>query len=91
MAQGRDLVRRAPKRSSDTSTLKTGLKDVVIVYNSINAALSNMGSIKEDSTEALNGALADDGSLISYIKNNIRSAVFNNSSTTSATLMRYAT
>lgn len=68
---------------SDTSTLKTGLKDVVIVYNSINAALSNMGSIKEDSTEALNGALADDGSLISYIKNNIRSAVFNNSSTTS--------
>jgi len=68
---------------SDTSTLKTSLKDVVVVYNSINTALSNMGSIKKDSTEALNGALADDGSLISYIKNNIRSAVFNNSSTTS--------
>ena len=42
-----------------------------------------MGSVKDGSTDTLNGALAGDGSLISYIKNNIRTAVFNESSTKS--------
>ena len=69
--------------TSDTSTLKTSLQDVVTVYNSLNSSLDNMGSVKEGSTDTLNGALAGDGSLISYIKNNIRTAVFNESSTKS--------
>ena len=69
--------------TSDTSTLKTSLQDVVTVYNSLNSSLDNMGSVKDGSTDTLNGALAGDGSLISYIKNNIRTAVFNESSTKS--------
>ncbi|MDA7814984.1 flagellar filament capping protein FliD [Porticoccaceae bacterium] len=69
--------------TSDTSTLKTSLQDVVTVYNSVNSSLDNMGSVKDGSTDTLNGALAGDGSLISYIKNNIRTAVFNESSTKS--------
>ena len=69
--------------TSDTSTLKTSLQDVVTVYNSLHSSLDNMGSVKDGSTDTLNGALADDGSLISYIKNNIRTAVFNESSTKS--------
>ena len=69
--------------TSDTSTLKTSLQDVVTVYNSLHSSLDNMGSVKDGSTDTLNGALAGDGSLISYIKNNIRTAVFNESSTKS--------
>ena len=69
--------------TSDTSTLKTSLQDVVTVFNSLNSSLDNMSSVKEGSTDTLNGALAGDGSLISYIKNNIRTAVFNESSTKS--------
>ena len=69
--------------TSDTSTLKTSLQDVVTAYNSLNSSLDNMGSVKDGSTDTLNGALAGDGSLISYIKNNIRTAVFNESSTKS--------
>lgn len=69
--------------TSDTSTLKTSLQDVVTVYNSLNSSLDNMGSVKDGSTDTLNGALAGDSSLISYIKNNIRTAVFNESSTKS--------
>ena len=69
--------------TSDTSTLKTSLQDVVTVYNSLNSSLDNMGSVKDGSTDTLNGALAGDGPLISYIKNNIRTAVFNESSTKS--------
>jgi len=69
--------------TSDTSTLKTSLQDVVTVYNSLTSSLDNMGSVKDGSTDTLNGALAGDGSLISYIKNNIRTAVFNESSTKS--------
>lgn len=69
--------------TSDTSTLKTSLQDVVTVYNSLNSSLDNMGSVKDGSADTLNGALAGDGSLISYIKNNIRTAVFNESSTKS--------
>jgi flagellar hook-associated protein 2 len=69
--------------TSDTSTLKTSLQDVVTVYNSLNSSLDNMGSVMDGSTDTLNGALAGDGSLISYIKNNIRTAVFNESSTKS--------
>ena len=69
--------------TSDTSTLKTSLQDVVTVFNSLNSSLDNMSSVKDGSTDTLNGALAGDGSLISYIKNNIRTAVFNESSTKS--------
>ena len=72
--------------TSDTSTLKTSLQDVVAVYNSLNSSLDNMGSISDGSTDTLNGALADDGSLISFIKNSIRTAVFDDSSTKSGTI-----
>ena len=42
--------------TSDTSTLKTSLQDVVTAYNSLNSSLDNMGSVKDGSTDTLNGA-----------------------------------
>jgi flagellar hook-associated protein 2 len=67
--------------TSDKTTLKTNLQDMVTTYNDLNTLFSELTS--EGSEAELGGALSDDTSLVRYLKNQIRSAVFADSSTTS--------
>ena len=66
---------------SDKTTLKTNLEDVVSAYNSLNTLFTELTAGATDDTEA--GGLSDDTSLVRYLKGQIRTAVFANSSTTS--------
>ena len=67
--------------TSDKSTLKTNLQTMVTTYNDLNTML---GELTAAGSEAeLGGALADDTSLVRYLRTQIRSAVFADSSTTS--------
>ena len=69
---------------SDKSTLKTNLENVVTAYNDLNTLFSELTS--EGSEAELGGALADDTSLVRYLKSQIRTALFADSSTTSGSI-----
>jgi flagellar hook-associated protein 2 len=67
--------------TSDKSTLKTNLQTMITTYNDLNTMF---GELTAAGSEAeLGGALADDTSLVRYLRTQIRSAVFADSSTTS--------
>ena len=67
--------------TSDKSTLKTNLQTMITTYNDLNTMF---GELTAAGSEAeLGGALADDTSLVRYLRTQIRSALFADSSTTS--------
>lgn len=69
---------------SDRTTLKTNLENVVTAYNDLNTLFTELTA--EGSEAELGGALADDTSLVRYLKSQIRSALFADSSTTSGSV-----
>ena len=70
--------------TSDKSTLKTNLQNMITTYNDLNTLLSELTA--EGSEAELGGALADDTSLVRYLKSQIRTAIFADSSTTSGSI-----
>ena len=66
---------------SDKTTLKTNLENVVSAYNSLNTLFTELTAGATDDDEA--GGLSNDTSLVRYLKGQIRSAIFANSSTPS--------
>jgi len=69
---------------SDRTTLKTNLENVVTAYNDLNTLFTELTA--EGSEAELGGALADDTSLVRYLKSQIRTALFADSSTTSGSV-----
>ena len=65
--------------SNDRSTLKTRIQDMVTSYNDVLTIFDNFTAT--DSEAELAGALSGDTSLIRFLKDKIKSAVFANSST----------
>jgi len=70
--------------NSDQSRLKTNLQGVIAAYNNFNTVLNELTSVSSDSD--LGGALAGDQSLVRYLRNQIRTAIFADSSTTSGSV-----
>lgn len=70
--------------TSDKSTLKTNLQNMITTYNDLNTLLSELTA--EGSEAELGGALADDTSLVRYLKSQIRTAIFADSSTPSGSI-----
>ena len=66
---------------SDKTTLKTNLEGVVSAYNALNTLFSELTMSATDDEVA--GGLSDDTSLVRYLKDQIRTAIFADSSTTS--------
>ena len=72
--------------SSDTSTLKGSMKNVVTVYNELQDLFTNLGTISDTSEDSMNGALAKDSSMINQLKSTIRTAIFADSGTKSGNI-----
>lgn len=72
--------------SSDTSTLKDSMKDVVTVYNELQDLFTNLGTVSETSEDTMNGALAKDSSMINQLKSTIRTSIFADSGTKSGNI-----
>jgi flagellar hook-associated protein 2 len=70
--------------ANDRSTLKTNIQDMVTNYNSLLTSLDNFIAVDSDTEMA--GALSEDGALVRFLKDKIRSAVFNDSSTPSGNI-----
>ena len=70
--------------ANDRSTLKTNIQDMVSNYNSLLTSLDNFIAVDSDTEMA--GALSEDGALVRFLKDKIRSAVFNDSSTPSGNI-----
>ena len=70
--------------ANDRSTLKTNIQDMVTNYNSLLTSLDNFIAVDSDAEMA--GALSEDGALVRFLKDKIRSAVFNDSSTPSGNI-----
>ena len=70
--------------ANDRSTLKTNIQDMVSNYNSLLTSLDNFIAVDSDAEMA--GALSEDGALVRFLKDKIRSAVFNDSSTPSGNI-----
>ena len=70
--------------TNDQSTLKTNLQSMVEAYNGLNNLFTTTTSTTSESE--LGGALADDTSMVRYLKDQIRSAVFAESSTKSGNI-----
>lgn len=66
---------------SDKSTMKTNIQSVVTAYNDLNALFTQLTA--QGSEAELGGALSDDTSLVRYLKSQIRTATFADSSTPS--------
>lgn len=64
---------------NDKSTLKTTLQEVVTNYNDLLTLFDNFTAT--DSEADMAGALSEDSSLVRFVKDKIRSAVFDDSST----------
>ena len=69
--------------TNDTSILKTNIRNVVTVYNDLQSLLSNLGTVADESSDSMNGALARDASMINQLKTKVRSAIFSDSGTKS--------
>ena len=67
--------------TSDTDTLKTSLKSVVTAYNELQSLIKNLGTESSASTDAMNGALANESGMLNQLKSTIRSAIFADSGT----------
>ncbi len=70
--------------TSDKSTLKTNLQNMIATYNDLNTLFTELTA--EGSEAELGGALADDTSLVRYLKSQIRTAIFADSSTPSSSI-----
>ena len=67
--------------TSDKNILKANLQDMVTTYNELNTLFSELTA--QGSEAELGGALSDDVSLVRYLKNQFRTTIFADSSTTS--------
>jgi flagellar hook-associated protein 2 len=67
--------------TNDKSTLKTNLQAMVDTYNGLNTLLATTTSTTSE--DDLGGALADDTSMVRFLKDQIRTSVFADSSTKS--------
>ena len=67
--------------TSDKNTLKANLQDMITTYNELNTLFSEL-TIQGSEAE-LGGALSDDTSLVRYLRNQFRTAIFADSSSTS--------
>jgi flagellar hook-associated protein 2 len=72
--------------SNDRSTLKTNIQNMVTTYNDLLTLFDNVMNTDTESDSELAGALAEDGSMVRFLANKIRSAVFDNSSTPSGNI-----
>ncbi len=70
--------------SDDKSLLKTNIQNMVSSYNDLNTILNQLAN--PGATTELGGALAGDTALIRNVRNQIRSAIFADSSTTSGSI-----
>jgi flagellar hook-associated protein 2 len=70
--------------SDDKSVLKTNIENVVTTYNDLNTILNQLAT--PGATTELGGALAGDTSLVRYVKDQIRTAVLADSSTSSGSM-----
>jgi flagellar hook-associated protein 2 len=70
--------------NNDRSTLKTSIKDMVLAYNDVQILFDNFTAV--DSEAELAGALSGDTSLVRFLKDKIRSAIFADSSTPSGNI-----
>lgn len=70
--------------SNDRSTLKTNLQEMVSTYNDLLSLFDNFTAV--DSEADMAGALSEDTSLVRFLKNKVREAVFSNSSTPSGSI-----
>ena len=70
--------------SNDRSKLKTSIADMVTAYNDIGTLLDNFTDT--DSEAELSGALSGDTSLVRFLNDKIRSAMFADSSTPSGSV-----
>jgi len=70
--------------NNDRSTLKTSIKDVVLAYNDVQTLFDNFTAVVSEAELA--GALSGDTSLVRFLKDKIRSAIFSDSSTPSGNI-----
>ena len=71
--------------SNDRSTLKNSVQNMIQTYNDVLTLFDNF--VAFDSEEEMAGDLADDTSIIRFLRDKIRSAVFGDSSTGSGDIM----
>tara|TARA_B110001450_G_C17647564_1_gene491870 strand:- start:67 stop:2118 length:2052 start_codon:yes stop_codon:yes gene_type:complete len=71
--------------TNDTSTLKTNIQSMVTAYNDLLTLFDNFTSV--DSEADMAGALSEDGSMVRFITDKIRTTVFANSSTPSSNIV----
>jgi len=72
--------------TNDVSTLQTKINTVVTAYNALQAQVTNLGTVSDTSTDAMNGALSKDSSFIHQLKSSIRTAIFTDSGTKSGSI-----
>ena len=70
--------------SNDRSTLKSNVQDMVTNYNDLLTLFDNF--VDTEASLELSGALSEDGSLVRFLTNKIRSTVFADSSTSSGSI-----
>jgi len=70
--------------NTDPSPLKANLQGVIASYNDLNSILNELTSVSSDAE--LGGALSGDQSLVRYVRDQIRTAIFADSSTTSGSV-----
>jgi flagellar hook-associated protein 2 len=70
--------------NTDPSPLKANLQGVIASYNDLNNILNELTSVSSDAE--LGGALVGDQSLVRYVRDRIRTAIFADSSTTSGSV-----
>jgi flagellar hook-associated protein 2 len=72
--------------TSDKSTLKSTVQEVVNNYNNFLKLLDEFTTSDDNSTADMAGALTEDTSLIRFLKNKVKDAVFADSSTPSGSI-----
>ena len=70
--------------TNDQSTLKTNLQSMVDTFNDLNDLFTTFTSTSSE--EELGGALADDTSMVRFLRDQIRTAIFADSSTKSGNM-----
>jgi flagellar hook-associated protein 2 len=71
--------------TNDKSTLKTNIQSMVASYNDLLTLFDNFTAV--DSEADMAGALSEDGSMVRFITDKIRTTVFADSSTPSSTIV----
>ncbi|MFL2494235.1 MAG: flagellar filament capping protein FliD [Porticoccaceae bacterium] len=71
--------------TNDNSTLKTSIQSMVTTYNDVLTLFDNFTSVDESEVEFA-GALADDTSMVRFIKDKMYAAIFANSSSPSGSV-----